>query len=46
MRGHHLVAIEMAELVPTRATHPELKTFAHQVIADQQKEVAQLEGRL
>ena len=39
-------AIEMAKLVPTRATHPELKTFAQQVIADQQREVAQLEGWL
>ena len=46
MRGHHLAAIEMAELVPTRATHPELQTFAQQVIADQQREVAQLEGWL
>jgi uncharacterized protein (DUF305 family) len=46
MRGHHLAAIEMAQLVPSRATHPELKTFARQVITDQQKEVAQLEGWL
>ena len=46
MRGHHLAAIEMAKLVPTRATHPELRAFAQQVIADQQREVAQLEGWL
>ena len=46
MRSHHLAAIEMAKLVPSRATHPELKTFAQQVITDQQKEVAQLDGWL
>ena len=28
MRSHHLAAIEMARLVPTRATHPELKALA------------------
>lgn len=46
MRSHHLAAVEMAELVPTRATHPELKALAQTIIADQQKEIAQLEGWL
>lgn len=46
MRSHHLAAVEMAQLVPTRATHPELKALAQTIIADQQKEIAELEGWL
>lgn len=46
MRSHHLAAVEMAQLVPTRATHPELKTLAQTIVADQQREIAQLEGWL
>jgi len=46
MRMHHMAAIAMARLVPTRATHPELKALAQTIIADQQKEVGQLEGWL
>ena len=25
MRAHHMAAVEMAQLVPMRATHPELE---------------------
>jgi uncharacterized protein (DUF305 family) len=46
MRSHHMAAVEMAQLVPTRATHPELKTLAQAIIADQQREIAELEGWL
>jgi len=46
MRMHHMAAIEMAQLVATRATHAELKTLAQLIIADQRKEVGQLEGWL
>lgn len=46
MRSHHMAAIEMAQLVPTRATHPELKALAQSIITDQQREIAQLEGWL
>jgi len=46
MRMHHMAAIEMAQLVATRATHTELKALARTIIADQQREVGQLEGWL
>ena len=46
MRSHHLAAVEMAQLVPARATHPELKDLAQAIIADQRKEIAQLGGWL
>lgn len=46
MRSHHLAAVEMAQLVATRATHPELKALALTIIADQRQEIAQLEGWL
>lgn len=36
MIAHHESAIMMAQLVPTRATHPELKTLAQNIIASQQ----------
>ena len=46
MRSHHKAAVEMAQLVPTRGTHPELKALAQAIIADQQREIAELEGWL
>lgn len=46
MRSHHMAAVEMAQLVATRATHPELKALAQAIIADQQKEIAAREGWL
>ena len=42
MIAHHTGAIDMAQLVATRAQHPELKQLAKNIIADQQKEIAQM----
>lgn len=42
MIAHHQGAIDMAQLVDTRAQHAELKTLAKNIIADQQKEIAQM----
>ena len=39
MVPHHLQAIEMADLVPTRSTDPELLALAQQIKAAQQPEV-------
>jgi len=39
---HHQGAIEMAQLVATRAQHPELKRLAKSIVAEQQKEIGQL----
>lgn len=38
MRMHHQDAITMAELVPSRATHAELKTLAQNIISSQSAE--------
>src|SRR5690349_7960846 len=42
MMAHHNGAIDMAQLVATRAQHAELKQLAKNIIADQQKETAQM----
>ncbi|HEV8591547.1 MAG TPA: DUF305 domain-containing protein [Pyrinomonadaceae bacterium] len=42
MIAHHQGAIDMAQLVDTRAQHGELKTLAKSIIADQQNEIAQM----
>ena len=39
---HHEAAIDMAQLVQTRAVHSELKEFARRIISDQQEEVVQM----
>jgi uncharacterized protein (DUF305 family) len=39
---HHEGAIDMAQLVQTRAAHPELRSLAAEIIRDQQNEIAQL----
>ena len=39
MIAHHQGAIDMAQLVQTRAAHPELKSMAADIIKDQQKEI-------
>ncbi|CAN5127131.1 DUF305 domain-containing protein [soil metagenome] len=46
MTAHHEEAVEMAELVPGRAAHPELMTFADQIIATQTAEIDQMMGLL
>ncbi len=42
MVPHHQSATEMAKLAQTRAEHPELKTLAGNIIADQNKEIDQM----
>lgn len=42
MIAHHGGAVDMAQLVATRAQHAELKQLAKNIIADQQKEIAQM----
>lgn len=46
MRGHHLAAVEMAEMVPAKAVHPELGRLARTIVADQEREIGQMEGWL
>ncbi|HEX8598635.1 MAG TPA: DUF305 domain-containing protein [Chloroflexia bacterium] len=41
MHEHHRGAIAMSELVPTRATHSELKTLAQNIITSQEAEIQQ-----
>ena len=41
---HHQGAIDMAQLVATRAQHPELKQLAKNIIADQQKETDKMKS--
>ncbi len=42
MIAHHLGAIDMAGLADTRAQHDEVRSLAKAIVADQQKEIAQL----
>lgn len=42
MIAHHGGAVDMAQLVATRAQHAELRQLAKNIIADQQKEIAQM----
>jgi uncharacterized protein (DUF305 family) len=42
MIAHHEGAIDAAQLVATRAAHPELKDLARSIIAQQQHEIAQM----
>jgi uncharacterized protein (DUF305 family) len=44
MHEHHRGAIAMAELVPDRATHQELKTLAQNIITTQEAEIQQFIG--
>lgn len=44
MPMHHKMAIDMANLVESRAAHAELKALAKKMIEDQQKETAELKG--
>ena len=39
MTAHHQQAIEMANLAPTRANHPEIKQLAQNIIKDQKSEI-------
>ena len=44
MAMHHQMAMNMASLVESRAANRELKDMAKKMIAEQQKEIAQLKG--
>ncbi len=46
IRTHHMAALDMARMVPGKAVHPELTRLAQTIIADQQREIGQLEGWL
>jgi uncharacterized protein (DUF305 family) len=42
MIPHHQGAVDMAKMIETRTQNPEMKKFAAQIIADQEKEIAQM----
>jgi uncharacterized protein (DUF305 family) len=42
MTAHHKGAVAMAELIPTRAKHDEIKTLGQAIIAAQTKEIAEM----
>jgi uncharacterized protein (DUF305 family) len=42
MHEHHRGAVDMAELVPDRATHQELKTLAQNIMTSQEAEIMQM----
>jgi len=46
MRVHHLAAIDMAEVQIAQGTNPETKALAQKIIADQRREVAQIDAWL
>lgn len=46
MRVHHLAAIDMAEVQIAQGTNPETKALAQKIIADQRREVAQIDSWL
>ena len=42
MTAHHKGAVEMAKMVEGKTQNPDIKKFAAQIIADQEKEIAQM----
>ena len=42
MTAHHKGAVAMAELIPSRAKHDEIKTLGQAIIAAQTKEIAEM----
>jgi len=46
MIPHHQSAVEMAQLVPGKATHPELVALAQDIVTSQQQEITQMRGWL
>lgn len=42
MIAHHQGAVDMAQLVPTRAQHVEIQQLAKSIIAEQRREIAQM----
>ena len=46
MIDHHLMAVRMGELCPTRAPHPELRALCARVVTTQRAEIALMRGWL
>lgn len=46
MRGHHVAAVEMAEVVLANGKDPESRALAQGIIAAQKKEIAQIDAWL
>jgi len=46
MRMHHQQAVNMSEMELAKGKSPEMKAMAKKIIADQKKEIAQLDGWL
>jgi uncharacterized protein (DUF305 family) len=46
MVGHHAMAVDMAEMAMMRATHPELKTLAENIISTQTAEMDKMQSWL
>ena len=46
MRIHHLAAVDMAEVQLAQGKNPESKALAQKIIADQRKEIAQIDAWL
>ncbi len=44
MAPHHQGAVAMAQIALTRAQHPQIKTLARSIIADQNSEIAQMKA--
>lgn len=44
MIPHHQMAVMMAQMASTRATHPEIRTLAQSIIKSQNAEIAQMKG--
>ena len=44
MMAHHQGAVEMAKMIDSRTKNAELKKFGAQIIADQEKEIAQMKA--
>lgn len=46
MRIHHLAAVDMAEVQIAQGSNPETKALAQKIIAEQRKEIAQIDAWL
>ena len=44
MVPHHQAAVDMAKIAQRKAEHPELKALADAIVADQDREIAQMKG--
>ena len=44
MSAHHLSAIEMARIARERATHPQIRALAEDIVSSQESEIARMNG--